>query len=67
MLIFNNLFLNLICIQQTTKDGNFRGTQEFAHDVDVLIEVIDGTAYTNNKNRFGQKGELVVFESENAK
>lgn len=37
---------------QSTKDGNYRGTQEFAHDADVVVKVENMVAVTE-KNRFG--------------
>lgn len=48
-----------IFIFHTTKDGNFRGKQDFAHDVDVIIEVEDGKAKANG--RFGVGGRVEVF------
>lgn len=39
---------------KTTKDGNYRGSQEFEHDVDTVIEVTDMKAIMH-KNRFGGK------------
>ncbi|MFT3738482.1 MAG: JAB domain-containing protein [Breznakibacter sp.] len=49
-----------IFIFHTTKEGNFRGKQDFAHDVDVIIEVENGVAKANG--RFGVGGKLGVFE-----
>jgi len=40
-----------IYIFHTTKEGNFRGKQDFAHDMDVIIEVENGVAKANG--RFG--------------
>ena len=48
-----------IFIFHSTKDGDFRGGQENAHDVDCIIEVKDGIA--NGKGRFGVGGEVRVF------
>ena len=45
---------------QATKDGNFKGSNEFAHDVDVVIEVDNGIAFTE-KSRFGGNGEIKVY------
>ena len=36
-----------IFIYHTTKGGQFRGKQEHAHDVDVIIEIADGKAKRN--------------------
>lgn len=49
-----------IFIFHTTKEGNFRGKQDFAHDVDVIIEVENGVAKANG--RFGVGGQMDVFE-----
>ncbi|HEY4787344.1 MAG TPA: hypothetical protein VIH57_14895 [Bacteroidales bacterium] len=48
-----------IFIFHTTKEGNFRGKQDFAHDVDVIIGVENGVAKANG--RFGVGGSLDVF------
>jgi hypothetical protein len=48
-----------IFIFHTTKEGNFRGKQDFAHDVDVIIEVENGVAKANG--RFGVGGRMDVF------
>lgn len=47
-----------IFIFHSTKDGSFRGIQQNAHDVDVIIEVEDGVAKANG--RFGVGGEIEV-------
>jgi len=47
-----------IYIFHTTKEGNFRGKQGFAHDVDVIVAVEKGVAKGNG--RFGS-GEITVF------
>jgi DNA repair protein RadC len=49
-----------IFIFHTTKDGKFRGKQDFAHDVDVIIEVENGVAKANG--RFGIGQTLNVFK-----
>ncbi|NVO09048.1 MAG: hypothetical protein HXX16_03710 [Bacteroidales bacterium] len=51
-----------IFIFHTTKEGNFRGKQDFAHDVDVIIEVENGIAKANG--RFGVGGKLEVFQNQ---
>jgi predicted ATP-dependent serine protease len=48
-----------IFIFHTTKEGNFRGKQDFAHDVDVIIEVENGVAMANG--RFGVGGNINIF------
>lgn len=48
-----------VYVFQSTKDGNFRGSQEFEHDVDTSIVVEEMKAHTI-KNRFGGKGEFEI-------
>jgi hypothetical protein len=49
-----------IYVFQTTKEGNFRGSNHFQHDVDVVIEVPEkGRAVQNG--RFNQGGEMQIF------
>ncbi|MCX6256603.1 MAG: hypothetical protein NTW49_01670 [Bacteroidia bacterium] len=38
----DNPLTSLIFIYYTTKDGNFRSKQEYAHKMDLIIEVADG-------------------------
>ncbi|MBN1416501.1 MAG: AAA family ATPase [Bacteroidales bacterium] len=49
---------SFIYIFHTTKEGNFRGKQGFAHDVDVIIGVENAVARANG--RFGS-GTLSIF------
>ena len=54
-----------ITIQQATKNGNFRGSQEFAHNCDMVIRVEAGMA--SHQGRFQEPTEMAVFEQpENA-
>jgi hypothetical protein len=47
-------------IFQTTKQGNFKGANEFQHDVDVIIEIPEkGKAV--GFGRFNQGGEMNIF------
>ena len=48
-----------IFIFHATKEGDFRGGQQNAHDMDCIIEVKDGVA--TGKGRFGVGGEVGVF------
>jgi len=48
-----------VFIFHTTKEGNFRGQQDFAHDVDVIIEVENSEAKANG--RFGVGGKMKIF------
>ena len=52
----NHPHLGIICIQQATKNGEARGSNEFTHDADVVIEIKDGLARPL-KNRFAKIGE----------
>lgn len=49
-----------ITIQQATKDGKFRGSQEYAHDADVIINVANGIA--TQQGRFCEPSMLRVFK-----
>jgi hypothetical protein len=52
---------SFIYIFQTTKEGNFRGANQFQHDVDVVIEIPErGKAV--QFGRFNQGSEMVIFE-----
>jgi len=58
-----------ITIQQATKNGNFRGSQEFAHNCDMVIRVEAGMA--SQQGRFQEPTEMAIFdkpeENSNAK
>lgn len=59
-----NLYPNTIFISifQVTKEGKYKGSQEYEHDVDVVIRAENGTVSTVGcKNRFGAGGEINVF------
>lgn len=49
-----------ITIQQATKDGQFRGSQEFAHNCDMIVQVEAGIAY--QQGRFKEPSEMKIFE-----
>ncbi len=51
---------SFIFVFQTTKDGNFRGKNEFQHDVDVVIEVAEQGKATQF-GRYNQGGEMDIF------
>ncbi len=52
---------SFIFVFQTTKDGNFRGKNEFQHDVDIVVEVPErGKAV--QFGRYNQGGEMSIFE-----
>lgn len=50
-----------VLVSQVTKSGVFRGSQEWAHDVDVIVDVKNGKA--DIMGRFGS-GEYEIFEKE---
>lgn len=50
----------LITVQQATKSGQFRGSQTFAHNCDIICEVIDGVVY--HTGRFNDHTEMPVFD-----
>jgi len=45
----NNPRTSFVFIFHSTKDGNFRGMNQFAHDVDVIIKVEKGKAIGNGR------------------
>lgn len=50
--------ISFIPVFSSTKAGNFRGTQDWGHDVDVLVDVENGVATA--QGRFGG-GEYKIF------
>jgi hypothetical protein len=59
----NNPTVSFIYVFQTTKNGAFRGSNHFMHDVDIVIEIPEkGKAIQNG--RFNQGGEMQFFDSE---
>ncbi|SFC80540.1 hypothetical protein SAMN05421780_11036 [Flexibacter flexilis DSM 6793] len=53
---------SFVIISQATKQGNFRGSQEWPHELDCHITMDNGVASTvGNKNRYGQHGEWDIF------
>lgn len=54
---------SFIDVHQTTKTGKFRGTNEYQHDVDIVIEVPErGKAV--QFGRFNQGGEIPIFNQD---
>ena len=59
----NNPGKSFIYVFQVTKNGQFRGANEFQHDVDVIIEVPEkGKAV--QYGRFNQGGEMEIFPTD---
>lgn len=54
-----------ITIHQTTKQGTFRGGQEYAHNCDVVISVEEGLA--ESRGRFSPGGVIEVFPKKKVK
>jgi hypothetical protein len=59
----NNPGKSFIYVFQTTKDGNVRGTNEFMHNVDIVIEVYE-VGKASQRGRFNQGGELNIFDND---
>ena len=55
----DNPRMALITVQQATKDGKFRGSQQYAHNCDIIIEVIQGVAHSTG--RFAPPSEMAIF------
>lgn len=49
-----------VLVSHVSASGRFRGTEQMAHDVDVLVEVKNGRAYVT-QGRYGT-GEFQIFE-----
>ena len=52
--------LGIVLVMQTTKEGNFKGNQEWGHEVDTIIEVSEGVARTT-KNRYAALSALRIW------
>jgi len=58
----HNLNALRVYIFQVTKDGRFRGANEFEHLVDCVLKAENGTITSKGcKNRFGGNGSVKVF------
>jgi hypothetical protein len=53
---------SFVFVFQTTKDGHFKGRNEFQHDVDIVIEVTEHGKATQY-GRYNQGGEMNIFDS----
>ncbi|MBD3637411.1 MAG: hypothetical protein HUJ25_08670, partial [Crocinitomicaceae bacterium] len=51
-----------VSVFQTRKDGNFRGSQEFQHDVDIVVEVPE-KGHAVQYGRYNQGGEMNIFRN----
>lgn len=53
--------LGIVAIMQSTKDGKFKGSQEFLHDSDISI-VCEKPHAKQQKSRYAPPSEIVVFD-----
>lgn len=60
----NNKGKSFIYVFQATKSGQFKGNNEFQHDVDVVIEIPE-LGKATQYGRFNQGGELDIFPESN--
>lgn len=58
--------VSFIYLFKSTKNGSFRGSQEFEHLVQVSLKVAGGIASTQ-KSRFGGHGSVRIFNNETQK
>jgi hypothetical protein len=52
----------LITIQQSTKDGKYKGDTAYAHNCDIIVRVSEGVAYATG--RFAAPAEMNIFDME---
>ena len=52
-----------VCLFQSTKDGNYKGSEEFAHNCDVIIECKKLVAY-QTKSRFTGNSHIHIIPPE---
>lgn len=52
--------LSIVLVMQSTKEGQFKGSQEWAHETDLVITVEAGRARTE-KNRYAPLSSIQVF------
>lgn len=52
--------ISFVAVLQTTKKGQFKGSQEFAHNCDIIINVEKGIAF--QFGRYNQGGQINIFE-----
>jgi len=54
--------ITFILIFQATVDGNYRGSKEWEHEVDVSVYINENGYATASKSRFGGQGTVKVFQ-----
>jgi hypothetical protein len=52
-----NPSLSIVAIMQSTKDGNFKGSQEFLHNADIRVE-LDKLTAKQTKSRYAPPAEI---------
>ena len=52
----------LITIQQSTKDGKYKGDTAYAHNCDIIVKVSEGIAHATG--RFAAPAEMNIFDME---
>ena len=52
--------LSIVLVMQSTKEGQFKGNQEWAHETDIVVSVDKGRASTE-KNRYAPLTSIQVF------
>lgn len=52
--------LCIVAIMQSTKDGNHKGSQEYLHNCDIRINMVEGKAI-QTKSRYSPKSEIEIF------
>ena len=57
--------VSFICIMQSTKDGNFKGAQQFLHDCDIRVK-LERPNVKQTKSRYAAPAEMPLFTSENS-
>ena len=50
---------SFVTVKQVTKDGKFRGSQEYAHNCDIIVSIEDGVA--TQKGRYNPQSQMEVF------
>lgn len=53
---------SFVTVKQVTKDGKFRGSQEYAHNCDIIVSIEDGIA--KQKGRYNPEAQMEVFTKE---
>ncbi len=53
--------LSIVGIMQSTKEGNFKGSQEYLHDCDIRVNCIDMIAH-QTKSRYSPKSEAPILK-----